>query len=367
MNQRRILTGFLTAALQKYHGVAIWFLPGKSEIQAILCEADEIKTPGSFSEVSKDTGFVFAPFRQCKDHQILFLKSKEPLKGFEALTRFQSDRDYFMEKDLSGNCKETTKELHISNCREIIRQIKRGDAEKVVLSRIKPVTIQKHPADILLQMKTEYPQSFCYLFYTSQSGLWMGATPETLIHEQAGKTETMALAGTRKHAPEKPADRPWPIKEQEEQKYVTDFIKKKLYNLGIRRINISSPYTVQTGSIEHIRTDFVVDTKGISANTGKITDALHPTPAVCGQPKESALQIIYETETHSREYYTGFLGPVNYQGETSIFVNLRCMKAMGNSFQLFAGGGITAESDPAAEWEETEMKAAVMEKVLKQV
>jgi isochorismate synthase len=80
--------------------------------------------------------------------------------------------------------------------------------------------------------------------------------------------------------------------------------------------------------------------------------------------KDIALKMIEETETHDRKYYTGFLGPLNIAGQNQLFVNLRCMKKVDESFKLFVGGGITAESYTEDEWRETEMKAAIMEKVL---
>lgn len=364
MKQRRILTGFLNHALHQRYGVAIWFMPGKSGIQVILSKKDEIKTTTHFSVFPKNKGFVFAPFQNNDAHKTIFLQPGKAFYGFEDLAEYSSDKDYNLADNFQINFVETTKEEHLSNCNEIIRRIKQGEAEKVVLSRIKSIPSQKHPSDILLQMKAQYPDAFCYLFFTPQTGLWMGATPETLIHAKDGKIETMALAGTRKHHPEKPQERPWPVKEQQEQAYVTEYIRNQLEELSIHTINISEPYTARAGSIEHIRTDFVIDTKGINVNKAKIIDTLHPTPAVCGHPKENALQIIKATERHNRAYYTGFLGPFNDNGETSLFVNLRCMKNIGENYLIFAGGGITADSDAEAEWEETEMKAAVVEKVL---
>ncbi|MCK4992953.1 MAG: chorismate-binding protein, partial [Bacteroidales bacterium] len=93
-------------------------------------------------------------------------------------------------------------------------------------------------------------------------------------------------------------------------------------------------------------------------------DAMHPTPAVAGQPKEDAINFIKQLEPHDRDYYTGFLGPMSTHGETDLFVNLRCMKVTPDYISLYVGGGITLESDPAEEWNETCLKALSLLKIM---
>ncbi|MFD1079733.1 chorismate-binding protein, partial [Longispora fulva] len=120
-------------------------------------------------------------------------------------------------------------------------------------------------------------------------------------------------------------------------------------------------------------------------NLSEIIKALHPTPAVCGLQKEKAQNFILSEENYDREFYTGFLGELNLQNSTSrsvnkrnvenlayrtvkkktaLFVNLRCMKLRENAAYLYVGGGITKDSDPEAEWEETVNKSQTMKKVL---
>jgi isochorismate synthase len=83
---------------------------------------------------------------------------------------------------------------------------------------------------------------------------------------------------------------------------------------------------------------------------------LHPTSAVCGQPLDTALEFIHKHENHDRQFYTGYLGPVNFQNRTDIFVNLRCLQVLQKELILYAGAGITQDSIPEREWEETELK-----------
>jgi isochorismate synthase len=93
-------------------------------------------------------------------------------------------------------------------------------------------------------------------------------------------------------------------------------------------------------------------------------ELLHPTSAVCGMPKPAALQLIAQQELHQREFYSGFLGPVNINQESHLFVNLRTVKIQGNHATFFAGCGITGDSDPIKEWYETEMKCQTLMNVI---
>ncbi|MFB1039347.1 MAG: chorismate-binding protein, partial [Polaribacter sp.] len=98
--------------------------------------------------------------------------------------------------------------------------------------------------------------------------------------------------------------------------------------------------------------------------------ALHPTPAVCGLPRELARTFLFENENYDRSFYTGFLGELNLQDSkdtaksSALFVNLRCMRIQNNKAAIFVGGGITKDSDAANEWEETVFKAKTMKRML---
>ena len=87
---------------------------------------------------------------------------------------------------------------------------------------------------------------------------------------------------------------------------------------------------------------------------------MHPTPAVCGWPAAEALDLIRVTEEYPRSFYSGYLGPVNMERKTSLFVNLRCMQVGEQEAALYAGGGITINSVPEAEWEETTIKSRTL-------
>ena len=94
-------------------------------------------------------------------------------------------------------------------------------------------------------------------------------------------------------------------------------------------------------------------------------ELLHPTSAVCGMPRELADEFIKANEGYQRSLYAGFLGPVGFEGNTDLFVNLRCMQIDNEKARLFAGAGITEYSNPEKEFQETSSKMQTMLKVLK--
>jgi len=87
---------------------------------------------------------------------------------------------------------------------------------------------------------------------------------------------------------------------------------------------------------------------------------LHPTSSVCGMPKFPALQFIVANEHLNREFYSGFLGPVNIKGNNQLYVNLRCMQILRTRVVMYAGAGITHDSDPEKEWDETALKCQTL-------
>ena len=116
----------------------------------------------------------------------------------------------------------------------------------------------------------------------------------------------------------------------------------------------------------HLQTTYLVDTKAIDFQqfATVMLELLHPTSAVCGMPKAEAMQFILENENYDREFYSGYLGPININNASNIFVNLRSMKICQNTAHIYAGAGITEDSDPEKEWNETEIKMKTMLNIL---
>ncbi len=148
---------------------------------------------------------------------------------------------------------------------------------------------------------------------------------------------------------------------------VSDYVRDFFVRAGVTNLQEEGPRTVAAANVVHLQTLFRVDLPEHErlALANRVLDDLHPTSAVCGMPKHRALAFILEHEGYDRRFYSGFLGPVHMDGRSSLYVNLRCMQLDGGFASLYVGGGITAQSDPASEWRETEMKAETMLSVLR--
>lgn len=239
--------------------------------------------------------------------------------------------------------------------------------DKVVLSRKE--TLSKDSIAVIewyKKLKSTYPTAFCYLFFHPQVGLWMGATPEQLLKVGDNRVFTMALAGTQLNKQQNPVV--WGEKEQQEQRYVTDFILDSLSDY-VTNLSVSEPFTAYAGNVMHIRTDIEGDFSDME-DLKNIIDQLHPTPAVCGMPKKASRDFILAEEGYNRKFYTGYLGELNgdltlnKDGFTDLFVNLRCMEVEEHQIHLYLGCGITRDSIASDEFIETVNKSSTMKKIV---
>jgi isochorismate synthase len=159
----------------------------------------------------------------------------------------------------------------------------------------------------------------------------------------------------------------WHKKEEEEQQFVTDYIVETLNEVA-SDVLVSKPYSLKAGSIWHIKTD-ISGVLNSDFGLQQVIQLLHPTPAICGLPKEQSKVFILENENYDRTFYTGFLGELNSSFardsvSSNLFVNLRCMEICDSQANLFMGCGITKDSIPEKEWEESINKSLTMKRVL---
>lgn len=244
---------------------------------------------------------------------------------------------------------------------------------KVVSSRAarRPLPPGFDPLTAFHALSQKYERAFVSLVSMPGVGTWLGASPEVLAEVTAdGQFHTMALAATQPLVPGRaPQDAIWRQKEIEEQALVARYIVNCFKHLRLRDYQETGPRTVVAGQLLHLRTDFEVDLKNVPAPASLGTDMLrllHPTSAVGGMPKVAALEFLQRHEGYDRAYYSGFLGPVNVAapGVSRLFVNLRCLQVRPTEAILYAGTGLTVDSNPAREWQETEMKLRTVGAVL---
>lgn len=245
---------------------------------------------------------------------------------------------------------EETEAMYHEKLTQIISFLKENNLPKLVFSRRKKIAFDRklNLTHTFLELCNTYPNALVYLFIKDEK-CWIGAFSELLgkFTPKNRLFETMALAGTL------PLNEGWGRKEIEEQKPVTDFIFQILEK-NATNVRKSETYDHPSGNIKHLRTDFKAQLS--PQYLEQLIAELHPTPAVCGIPKELCMSAIERFEAHPRKLYAGYIR-IEGNGQVHYFVNLRCAEIYRNAALLYVGGGITTDSDPAKEWQETELKA----------
>lgn len=356
--------------------LAAWQMPGSKTRKLLICEQPLIFKPGDTFE-NLPTGFIVHPFSREKNgwylkadkifsfHESELLPPQLPEETHAQVwlkTAFPSVKGAFYE--CSDQLPEQPNIQH--NFYQITQQainfIEQGKFEKVVLSRYKvvPLTHRLHPAEIFDNLCKAFPNAFVSLISLPDYGTWLGASPEILVSvKNNSHFHTVALAGTKPfHPGMNVKDVAWTQKEIEEQALVSRYIINCFKKIRLREFEEHGPKTVEAGKLLHLKTDFTVDLKATNFPLlgSVMLNLLHPTSAVCGMPLESALQFLQQCEGYDRGLYTGFLGPVNVEESTDIFVNLRCLQWHSHRLTGYAGCGVTADSMPENEWKESEIK-----------
>ena len=240
-----------------------------------------------------------------------------------------------------------------------IDEIGKGLLNKVVLHTQIEVTYSKQIHRLIHKVLAADIEGFRYSFFSAELGLWMGITPEVLVHSKNRDFKTMALAGTRKL--EDLDINPFKEKERAEQAWVTKEIVE-LLNKSADLMHIGEVETVKAGKLAHLRTIIKGEIKS-SLTTADIASVLHPTAAVCGYPKSLAYRYIEENELLNRSLYSGYLGRVQKES-SALYVNLRCMSYQNEMIKVYVGAGITADSDPELESEEIRIKTSTLASIL---
>ena len=252
-----------------------------------------------------------------------------------------------------------TQEEYLQKLEEVIQIIKENDLPKLVLSRRKIFTdfTEINLKESFNNLCRNYPNAFKYLFFDGETS-WMGAFSEVLgkFNKSTHEFETMSIAGTI------PVSEGWTEKEIDEQKPVSSYIRNTLTKYAaLSEVQESETYDHISGNIKHLKTNFKI--KINPEDLDSIIKELHPTPAVCGIPKDFCREIIEKVEKFPRELYAGYI-KIETEDYIQYFVNLRCARLYKNSAHLFVGGGITAQSNPEKEWQETELKSEAVLKNL---
>ena len=305
------------------------------------------------SESLQQQGFVIHPFKEDKTYPAVFIRKDKLYKN--PIIEFYSNH--------KGSVASIDRQTYLEEVQDYIAATQQ-QYKKVIFSRIETIKLQTGDLFQLFKtLKEMYKNAFVYLFNLPGIGCWMGASPEVFVTQNGDTYETVALAGTQRNLGIPLENVFWGEKEIEEQAIVERYIEEKLQQ---QKVNYqkTSPYTSQAGKLLHLKTKFRFRPTSDLFNFFKV---LHPTPAVCGIPKQAAKDFILQHEQHERGYYSGFLGPLNIENKSNLFVNLRCMQVFKDKFALYVGGGITADSIGEKEWDETEIKSQTLIDVIERV
>jgi len=347
---------------------AIYRLPGEGKIHF-----DISKNLEDFMD--QQEGFLIAPFNNLENSKVIVPEAKFIINENGSIDMLSENSfTWSINNSIINKTRESTslnspyffpKNIHSASMNNYIDTvniakalIREGEFQKTVLTRSFKYLFKRKtdPSEIFISLCDRYPEAFVNLISSPEFGTWIGATPEILIKQNGNNYSTMALAGTKIIS--KKND--FRIKEIEEQKiivdYITDFLKVR--NLQYHILNQEK---FKSGDLVHLCTS--INFKAPPEWRFEIARELHPTPAVGGFPKQEGLKFLYKMENYPREIYSGYLGFFDKQN-MDLFVNIRCMQWFPEYAMIYAGAGITLDSDPLSEWEETENKIKVISKVL---
>jgi isochorismate synthase len=241
-------------------------------------------------------------------------------------------------------------------------RIAAGEMSKVVLAR--EVTVEAaaahSPAAIFGALREQFPSCFCFCCGTPEAA-FLGASPELLIRRSGAGASTVALAGSTRRSSDPAVDDHLgeqllrSDKNRREQRIVTERIVRKLRPHAVWVEAAPEPEVIRVANIQHLATP-VIAQLAEPHSAVELTGMLHPTPAVGGEPWPGAAATITELERMDRGWYAGPVGWMDATEDGEFCVALRSALLRDREARLFAGVGVVAGSDPAAELEETEVK-----------
>lgn len=370
------LKNLWSSAMAKNGSVAVWRCPRENSIH-FLADLSKLPAKGRIDLQNVEQGFLVSPFMNPEGNETLFLRSDVYANRMEngswkmvhgTPTNFIQEGStaipYHLntrpDTEISGE-----KDHFIKMVEKGITAINEGEFDKVVSARTydEPLSKNFNIIDQFNRLEKAYPDAFVSLISIPGKGTWMGATPELLIESSSVHFRTVSVAGTQPFSLDKDlSEAAWNQKEIEEQAMVNRYIVEQFKTIRLREFIETGPRSVRAGNMIHLKTEYTVDLNEVHfPELGTVMlHLLHPTSAVCGMPKFSALRFIAANEHLNREFYSGFLGPVNMDGVSRLYVNLRCMQILRTRAVLYAGSGITHDSVPEKEWDETALKCQTL-------
>ena len=253
------------------------------------------------------------------------------------------------------------------NVNQALARIRKGDFEKLVLSRAIDfkLSAEAAPLDWLNRLREKYRECYSFSVSDGHGESFIGLTPELLLRIEGNQLQTEALAGSAPRGTTAGEDAKFAAellssdKDLREHQFVAQSIQRRLADLGIVAEGESRPALRVLPNVQHL---FLRIAASLSSEPyfWKTLRALHPTPAVGGTPREKVLPTIAELEGYPRGLYAGTLGWAAPDGEGQAVVAIRSGLVQGDQVRLYAGAGIVEGSQPDLEKRETDLKLKVL-------
>jgi len=247
--------------------------------------------------------------------------------------------------------------------RTSLEAIRRGAISKAVLARTLDIELDGpvDPVDLMGHLWDVNRGSYVFLFEPSPGSAVLGAAPETVATLRDGVFHATAVAGsirrgdTAREQAELAARLLASEKDRVEQRIALDDMVARLETVAHQIRTDPQPHVLTLARIQHLETEIRAS---VPSDVGilDLLRLLHPTPAVCGLPRDSAMAFLGEEEPFERGWYAGPVGFFDAEGNGIFVPALRMGVATGSGWRLFAGAGIVEGSVPALEWEETAIK-----------
>jgi menaquinone-specific isochorismate synthase len=245
---------------------------------------------------------------------------------------------------------------------QALAAISGGRFSKVVLARTLDVTTAEpiDPVDVVHHLWRQNPGTHVFLFEPRPGRPFLGAAPETVATLRRGDFHATAVAGSIARGDSEAESRALAArllaseKDREEHRIAREDMVARLRPLAEQVIADDEPHVLTLARIQHLESGIRARVHGHTVL--ELLEALHPTPAVCGYPRDAALDFLRGEEPFDRGWYAGPVGFFDEDGNGAFAPALRSAVAHGRTWRLFAGAGIVAGSRPDLEWEETGIK-----------
>jgi len=247
-----------------------------------------------------------------------------------------------------------------------VSRIRSGEIEKVVLAREVVVRAGSahDPAAIFAALREGFPSCFNFCVGTPEAA-FIGASPELLVRCVGRGVSTVALAGSTRRSSDPAVDDHLAqkllnsAKDRGEQDLVVKRIVKALSRLSVWVEAAEEPEIIKVANIQHLATPVIAQLSA-PRTAIELAGLLHPTPAVGGEPWKRAEGVMVEVEGMDRGWYAAPVGWMDGSGDGEFCVALRSALLRDREAHLYAGVGVVADSDPAAELAETEIKLGAL-------